>query len=102
MAGYLYMVQMDVPTNLEDDFNRIYDTQHIPSILTVPGVNSCTRFKLESGEDGVAAYLALYEVDSPDVPQSPAWAEQSDKGDWKPMIRPHTTNRSHSLFKKLD
>ncbi|MDA0769294.1 MAG: hypothetical protein O2821_03625 [Chloroflexi bacterium] len=103
MAGYLYMVQMDVPDELEDDFNRIYDTQHIPNILTVPGVNSCTRFKLESsGEEGVAAYLALYEVDSLDIPQSPAWVEQSDKGDWAPKIRPHTLNRSHSLFRKLD
>ena len=54
MAGYLYVVQMDVPDELEDDFNRIYDTEHIPNILTVPGVNSCTRFKLESSvEDGV-------------------------------------------------
>ena len=103
MSGYLYVVQMDVPDELEDDFNRIYDTQHIPSILTVPGVSSCTRYKLESADkEGTAAYLALYEVDSPEVPHSPAWVEQSDKGDWAPKIRPHTINRSHSTFRKLD
>ena len=103
MSGYLYVVQMDVPDELEDEFNRIYDTQHIPSILTVPGVSSCTRYKLESADkEGTAAYLALYEVDSPEIPHSPAGVEQSDKGDWAPKIRPHTINRSHSTFRKLD
>lgn len=32
MADYLYMVQMDVPADLEDEFNWIYDTQHVPNI----------------------------------------------------------------------
>jgi hypothetical protein len=26
MAGYIYLVQMDVPAEKEADFNRIYDT----------------------------------------------------------------------------
>ena len=38
MSHYLYVVQMDVPPQLENDFNRIYDTQHIPEIMKVPGV----------------------------------------------------------------
>ena len=36
MADYMYLVQMDIPVELEDDFNRIYDTQHVPNILTAP------------------------------------------------------------------
>jgi len=35
MSEYLYLVQMDVPPALEADFNRIYDTQHIPEISKV-------------------------------------------------------------------
>ena len=62
MADYVYHVQMDVPTELEGDFHRIYDTQHIPNLLAVPGVHSCARYRLESGDtDGVAKYLAVYE-----------------------------------------
>ena len=100
MADYIYLVQMDIPEELEDDFNRIYDTQHIPNILTVPGVHSCKRYRLESSDvDGVARYAAVYEIDSPDLPTSDAWKEQSDKGDWATSIRPHATNRSRSLFK---
>ena len=32
MADYLYVVQMDIPADKEADFNRIYDTQHVPNI----------------------------------------------------------------------
>ncbi len=102
MAEYVYLVQMDIPAHLEPEFNRIYDTQHIPNIVTVPGVHSCTRYRLESADvEGVARYAALYEVDSPEVPFSEAWVSASDTGDWAPMIRPHTTNRSHIVYRKL-
>ena len=45
MTQYLYIVSMDIPENLESEFNRIYDTQHIPNILNVSGVESCTRYR---------------------------------------------------------
>ena len=55
MADYIYLVQMDIPQELEADFNRIYDTQHVPNIVQVPGVHSCTRYRLESTDvDGTA------------------------------------------------
>ena len=102
MADYVYLVQMDIPEDLEEDFNRIYDTQHVPNILTAKGVHGCTRYKLESADvEGIARYAALYEIDSPDVPQSESWKTESDKGDWITMIRPHTLNRSHITFKKI-
>ena len=37
-APYIYMVQMDIPAEHEADFNRIYDTEHVPEIMKVPGV----------------------------------------------------------------
>ena len=102
MADYLYLVQMDIPSELEDDFNRIYDTQHVPNILKAPGVHSCTRYRLESSDvDGVARFAAVYEIDSPEVPQTDGWKAESDKGDWSAKIRPHTSNRSHMIFKKI-
>ena len=102
MADYLYLVQMDISADKEADFNRIYDTQHVPNILNAPGVHACTRYKLESADvDGVPRYAALYEIDSPDTPQSSGWVAESDKGDWASQIRPHTTNRTHLIFKKV-
>ena len=102
MPQYIYLVQMDIPEELEADFNRIYDTQHVPNILKVTGVISCNRYALESSDlDGVARYIAIYFIDSPDVPTSPDWVTASDAGDWAALIRPHTTNRSHSVYRRL-
>ena len=43
MAGYILLIQMDVPAELEDNFNRYYNTQHVPNLLQVDGVHSCTQ-----------------------------------------------------------
>ena len=100
--SYLYVVQMDIPAEHEAEFNRIYDEEHVPTILQVPGCKACTRYRLEhSAQADTAKYLALYELDSPEVPESAAWKEASDTGAWKPQIRPHTTNRRHSVFKRI-
>jgi hypothetical protein len=102
MADYIYLVQMDVPADKEADFNRIYDTQHVPELSRVPGVRAVSRYRLESSDvEGVARYAAVYEIDAPDVPNSAAWREASERGDWATQIRPHTTNRSHLTFKRL-
>jgi hypothetical protein len=102
MADYIYVVQMDIPADKEADFNRIYDTQHIPEISKVPGVGHVTRYRLESADvEGVARYAAIYEIDDPNLPNTEAWKTASDLGDWAPQIRPHTTNRSHMTFKRI-
>ena len=43
MSGYILLIQMDVPAELEDNFNRYYNTQHVPNLLQVDGVHSCTQ-----------------------------------------------------------
>jgi hypothetical protein len=102
MSEFLYLVQMDIPPGIEADFNRIYETQHVPEILKVPGVLGVKRYVLEkSAVTGTPRYLAVYRCASADVPQSPAWVAASDTGDWKAMIRPYTTNRKHAVFREL-
>jgi len=102
MADYVYLVQMDIPIEMEDEFNLVYDTEHVPNILKAPGVHGCTRYRLESTHAvGMARYAAVYNFASPDVPSSAGWLAESEKGEWPTKIRPHTTNRSHSIFKRL-
>jgi hypothetical protein len=98
----IYAVQMDIPAEHEAEFNRIYDEDHIPTILTIAGVRGCRRYRLtRSTQPGMPHYVAVYEIDNPGVVESPAWLEGIDLGEWKPKIRPHTLNRRHSVFRRI-
>ena len=61
----------------------------------------CEFFVFDSVAYDLAVNRAHYEVDSAEIINSPAWQEASDLGEWKPKIRPHTTNRQHSVFRKI-
>ncbi|MFW5681047.1 MAG: hypothetical protein ACOC3D_12335, partial [Pseudomonadota bacterium] len=103
---WLFVVRMDVTPEKEDLFNEVYDDEHIPYLMEVPGVLSVTRAKSEAFAMAIAggleqkpqaspAYLAIYEIESPEVLKSEAWATAVEKGRWGPDVRPYTTNRSH-------
>jgi hypothetical protein len=66
--------------------------------MTVPGVRSCSRFKLEWSIGEMAKYLTIYEVDHPDVPKSDAWKEAANKGGWGEKVRPFYTLRQHGMY----
>ena len=100
--SYIYVVQMNIPTEHEAEFNRVYDTEHVPMLSQVPGVQKVSRYRLEKTNDPkMQKYLAIYEIDSPEVVDSKAWDEGSAWGGWAEKIRPHTTSRHHSFFKKV-
>ncbi len=107
---YLFIASMDVDPNFEDVFNEVYDNEHIPFLLAVPGVHAITRMKGEPFEFAIAGdlkpmpapsqiYTATYEIDGPGVLSSPAWAAAVERGRWPSEVRPHTRNRSHCLYR---
>jgi hypothetical protein len=110
---YVFVVAMDVQKDKEALFNEVYDTEHIPLLGKVPGVGAITRMKTEpaafniGGERkvldgaGMAHYVAVYEIDSPDVLLSKEWAEAGEKGRWPKEVRPYTHNRSHVVRKVI-
>jgi hypothetical protein len=109
-SKYLFVASMDVDPDKEALFNEVYDTEHVPNLLKVPGVHGATRlvgepFALNIGgaEKAIAQdgprYSAIYEIDGPHVLVSPEWAEASEKGRWPAEVRPFTRNRRHALYK---
>ncbi len=109
-AKYLFIASMDVDPAHEDLFNEVYDTEHIPNLMKVPGVRAVTRIKGEpfafaiGGEEKKVAhegprYSALYEIDGPQVLVSPEWAKAVEAGRWPGQVRPHTRNRRHALYR---
>lgn len=102
MKEYLWVIHLDIPTEHEDEFNRIYDTQHIPNICRVPGVLGVQRYRLTSPVDGMAQYMATYRVTSPDLSVTPEWIAASAEGDWATRIRPHVRNVKRAMYEVLE
>ena len=109
---YLFTARMDVEPEKEDLFNEVYDQEHIPILSEVPGVLAIARFETQEltmvigGErrqmtiENEPKYSALYELESPDVLTSDAWANAVDRGRWADEVRPYTRNRRHLLLKR--
>ena len=71
--GALLVVMVEIAPEHEDEFNRWYDEEHIPEKRATPGFRSARRF---AHHEGGGRYLAVYEVDNPDVVTSPAYMSQ--------------------------
>ena len=112
-APYVLMVSMDVEPEKEAILNEVYEQEHLPLLLTVPGVVSVARFKNEElsivigGErrtivvENEAKHHVLWELESPEVLLSDAWAKAVDQGRWPTHVRPYTSNRRHLLKRRL-
>ena len=110
---YLFFASMDVAPEKEALFNEVYDEEHVPMLLKVPGVISVTRLETQpltmsmAGErrtivaEGEPKYTAIYEIESPEVMVSDAWAEAVEAGRWPEQVRPYTSNRRHVLRKVM-
>ncbi len=108
---YLFIASMDVEPEKEALFNEVYDQEHVPNLLKVPGVISVTRLVAQpltmslGGErkdivaEGEPTYTAFYEIESPEVLVSREWAEAVEAGRWPDEVRPYTKNRRHVLRK---
>ena len=88
---YISVIEVDVPAELEDEFNRWYDEEHIPMLAKVPQWVRSRRFVLQFtralgaekalvdkyGEGKVAKYLAIHEY---------ADAHAGDTGEFKAAL----------------
>ncbi len=110
-ANYVFIASMDVAPEKEALFNEVYDTEHVPMLLKVPGVVSVRRavsvplVMFIGGEkktivaEGEPRYSAFYELENAEVLTSDAWAKAVEAGRWPSQVRPHTRNRRHVLRK---
>ena len=69
----LLVVEVVVDPADEAELHRWYDDEHIPEKRATPGFRSARRFAHASDP---GRFLAVYEVDDPDVVTSPAYMSQ--------------------------
>lgn len=109
-SSYVLWVSMDIDPSREKTLHRVYDADHLPKLLAVPGVRSAQRLVTTRGgivlsgavkamdEHDIARHHTVYQIDSPDVLVSPEWRAAVDVGEWATHVRPHLTNRRHSVL----
>lgn len=61
---------MSIDAQHEEEFNDWYDTEHIPRLVSVPGVLAARRFRAIRGRQ---RYVAVYHFADSQLPLSPAW-----------------------------
>lgn len=109
-APYLLLASMDIDAAHEEDFNSIYNEEHVPFLRQVPGVRAIARYEsqifqmllggeLHAIQPSFPRYQALYALDGPEVTASPAWGRAVESGRWPTQVRPFTSNRIHVLMK---
>jgi 5-aminolevulinate synthase len=107
-SKYLFVASMDVDPDKEALFNEVYDTEHVPNLLKVPGVHSVARMEGEpfamsiGGEEKRLAqdgprHWAIYEIDGPEVLVSREWAKAVETGRWPGEVRPFTRNHNSMI-----
>ncbi len=107
---YIFIVSMNVKSEYENLFNEVYDDEHIPYLLKVPGVKKVTRGKgmpfsfsiggeTKSMSSPKQKFIAMYEIESPEVVQSQEWSLAVEEGRWSSHVRQHTSDRTHFMYK---
>ena len=73
----IFMVYVDIDAQRVQEFNKWYNEEHLPELLSVPGILSAARYEAIKGGP---KYLACYELESVAVMQTPAFTVHSMPG----------------------
>ncbi len=100
MSNYILIVQIDVPEEHDAEFNRLYDSEHVPNLTSVPGVISGQRYVLERAGTDMLRYLAIYEIETPELPESDEWQAAATTPGWM-GVRKHISTLRRGVFRKM-
>ena len=90
----LLIVRTDVVPEMEEEFNRWYNEEHIPRLLKAPGVLWAKRgINTEKGQK----YIAVYEHENADIQKTPAYRDAVET-EWTRRIKPHLRNLEKEIY----
>jgi hypothetical protein len=73
-AEVLYVVSLNPEPGYEADYNRWYNTEHIPELLACPGFEAAARFEqIEAKLEASPRFLAIYRVSTMEAFKSPQY-----------------------------
>jgi len=91
---------MDIDPEHEEDFNRWYDEEHVPERKAIPGFLTARRYK---SVEGGPKYLAIYEMDNPEVLDSEAYRYVSEEGrsEWTERVVGRAKNYVRNVYVEI-
>lgn len=95
-SEWLYIVHTDIPEDIVGEYNQWYDEEHLPRLVTVPGVNRARRYVCEGQSP---KYLTAYSLDNPDAFESPEGLI-ARKTPWTAKMRSLFFNTRRTMAKK--
>jgi hypothetical protein len=95
-AGGMMMFAMNVPAEVDADYNAWYNEEHIPALSKVPGCLCARRFVMRGGTH---RYLAVYHLTGPEVQVSNAW-KKAVTTPWTAKLRPHFKDPLRLVLKR--
>jgi hypothetical protein len=95
-APFHYVVETDVLPEREAEFNRWYDSEHLPGLAAVPGTARASRYR---NPETSPRYHACYDIATPATVGSPPWAAVRATP-WSERVRPAFRNTKRTLFRR--
>jgi hypothetical protein len=93
----LLLVMADIDPAIEHDFNQWYEQEHLAERMAIPGFLRARRFK---AIEGSPKYLALYDLESPDVIKSADYRHVigAGKSAWTRRMEPQFRNFTRNVY----
>ena len=86
----IFMVYVDIDAQHVQEFNKWYNEEHLPELLSVPGILSAARYEAVKGGP---QYLACYELESVAVMQTPAFTNRP-RTPWGQKVSPSVIGKN--------
>src|SRR5262245_33215275 len=86
----IFMVYVDIDAQHAQEFNDWYNKEHLPELLSVPGILSAARYEAIKG---APQYLACYELESVAVMQTPAFTSRP-RTPWGQKVSPSVIGKN--------
>jgi len=94
---WVYLVHTDIPDDVVDEYNAWYDNEHLPRLVTVPGVVRARRYV---AVEGGPKYLTAYQLTDRDAFESPAGL-QARKTPWTARMRSLFQNTRRNMCRLI-
>ena len=100
MPKGLLLMMTDIDAADEADFNRWYEEEHLAERMAIPGFINARRF---TALEGGPKYLALYDLESPEVLQSAPYRHVVGAGTspWTKRLHPKFKNFRRNVYVSL-